>query len=91
MVAAIGKFFLNRVFRTSDRIVAIAGSSLNEKKYFKTLLGASVADLVEEKNLQHANSRFISGNVLTGRKISQKGYIGFYDHLLSVIPEGPKR
>jgi len=85
-IAAIGKFFLNGYF-PADRIVAIAGSSLKERKYFKTFLGAPITDLVTEQNLQHSNSRFITGNVLTGRKITAKGFVGFYDHLLSVIPE----
>jgi Na+-transporting NADH:ubiquinone oxidoreductase subunit A len=89
MVAAIGKFFLKGFF-PSERIIAIAGSSLSERKYFKTLLGAPVSTLVKENNLQDSNSRFITGNVLTGRKISYKGFVGFYDHLLSVIPEGKK-
>jgi Na+-transporting NADH:ubiquinone oxidoreductase subunit A len=33
-------------------------------------------------------SRIISGNVLTGRKVQSDGYLGFYDSLVSVIPEG---
>ncbi|MDE6516207.1 MAG: Na(+)-translocating NADH-quinone reductase subunit A [Bacteroidales bacterium] len=35
-----------------------------------------------------ADIRVISGNVLTGTKISAQGYLGAYDHLISVIPEG---
>ena len=32
--------------------------------------------------------RFISGNVLTGDRIEPNGFLGFYHHQLSVIPEG---
>ncbi len=32
--------------------------------------------------------RFISGNVLTGDKIESDGYLGFYHHQITVIPEG---
>ena len=32
--------------------------------------------------------RVISGNVLTGTKIEKDGHVGFYDQLVSVIPEG---
>lgn len=34
--------------------------------------------------------RVISGNVLTGTKIAPDGYLGAYDHLFSVIPEGDR-
>ena len=34
------------------------------------------------------NSRLISGNVLTGKKIEPDGYLGFYDNQVTVIPEG---
>jgi Na+-transporting NADH:ubiquinone oxidoreductase subunit A len=34
------------------------------------------------------NVRYISGNVLTGEKIDADGYVGFYDHQVTVIPEG---
>jgi Na+-transporting NADH:ubiquinone oxidoreductase subunit A len=32
--------------------------------------------------------RYISGNVLTGSSIGKSGYLGFYDHQLTLIPEG---
>src|SRR5690606_693668 len=32
--------------------------------------------------------RIISGNVLTGKKISPEGSFGFYDNMVTVIPEG---
>lgn len=34
------------------------------------------------------NIRVISGDVLSGTKIDSNGYIGAYDHLVTVIPEG---
>ena len=45
-----------------------------------------------EGNLAEAEEepRIISGNVLTGSKIEKDGFIGFYDNLVSVIPEGNK-
>ena len=32
--------------------------------------------------------RYISGNVLTGKKISPNGFLGAFDNQLTVIPEG---
>lgn len=88
-VALIGKFFRTGVYPT-ERIIAIAGSVLKERKYFKTHLGAPIGSLITEGNIDHPEVRFISGNILTGRKIQISGYTGFYDNLISVIPEGAK-
>jgi Na+-transporting NADH:ubiquinone oxidoreductase subunit A len=38
--------------------------------------------------VKSTNSRYISGNVLTGHKVEKDGYLGYYDHQVSVIPEG---
>jgi Na+-transporting NADH:ubiquinone oxidoreductase subunit A len=32
--------------------------------------------------------RVISGNPLTGTAIGKEGYVGFFDHHISVLPEG---
>ena len=38
------------------------------------------------KNQVH--QRIISGNVLTGYKITEENYLGFYNNMVTVIPEG---
>lgn len=85
-VIQIGKLFLNGIYDTS-RIVAIAGSEVKTPQYYKTYTGASLKKFVEG-NLNQEHVRFISGNVLTGTKIERDGFIGFFDHLVTVIPEG---
>ena len=47
--------------------------------------------LVNEGNLKDENVRYISGNVLKGRRLHEAGFIGFYDRLLTVIPDHKKR
>jgi Na+-transporting NADH:ubiquinone oxidoreductase subunit A len=91
-VILIGRLFLEGKY-PNERIVAVAGSSVKDeaRKYYKTWLGASVQSLVNEGNLQDENVRYISGNVLTGRRIHEGGYVGFYDRLLTVIPDHKKR
>jgi Na+-transporting NADH:ubiquinone oxidoreductase subunit A len=88
-VAMIGRFFQTGEY-PAERVIAIAGHALKKRQYYKTIVGAPVSALVTEANLDHPEARIISGNVLTGRKILHKGFIGFYDNLVSVIPEGPK-
>jgi len=82
----IGRLFEKGIFDAS-RIVALAGSEVKTPRYFKTMLGASIVPLVKD-NVKEGNLRYISGNVLTGKKILNDGYIGYYDSLVSVIPEG---
>jgi Na+-transporting NADH:ubiquinone oxidoreductase subunit A len=85
-VIQIGKLFLNGVYDAS-RIIAIAGSEVSTPQYYKTYTGANIKKFVEG-NLKSENVRCISGNVLTGTSIGKEGYLGFFDNLLSVIPEG---
>jgi len=85
-VIQIGKLFLNGVYDAS-KIVALAGSEVKEPHYIKTYTGASIKKLVDGK-LKSENVRVISGNVLTGTKIEMDGSMSYFDHVLSVIPEG---
>jgi Na+-transporting NADH:ubiquinone oxidoreductase subunit A len=85
-VIQIGKLFLNGVYDCS-KIVALAGSEVKDPQYYKTYTGSSIKNMIEG-NLKQPHVRFISGNVLTGTRIEQDGHIGFYDNLVSVLPEG---
>lgn len=89
-VALIGQFFNTGVF-PSERIIALAGSSVKNPKYIKTTAGAPLAELIAQENLAAGEIRFISGNVLTGRKTSYRSYLGFYDSLITVLPEGKEK
>jgi Na+-transporting NADH:ubiquinone oxidoreductase subunit A len=48
----------------------------------------SLCRSVVEGNVENDNVRYISGNVLTGTRISRDGFPGFYDSQITVIPEG---
>jgi Na+-transporting NADH:ubiquinone oxidoreductase subunit A len=85
-VIQIGKLFLNGIYDAS-RIIAVAGSELKTPQYYSTYTGASVKKFLSN-NLKQENVRVISGNVLTGTRIPKDGYVGFFDNLVSVIPEG---
>jgi len=85
-VLTIGKLFTTGKF-DATRIIALAGSEVKQPKYFKTYIGASLKNMVTN-NTTKGDNRFISGNVLTGEKIEKDGFVGFYDSLATVIPEG---
>ena len=85
-VIQIGKLFLNGIYDAS-KVVAVAGSEVKEPQYYTTYTGASVKKFIAN-NLKQDHVRIVSGNVLTGTKIEKDGYIGFFDQLVTVIPEG---
>jgi len=83
----IGKFILEKKF-DPFRIIAITGSQLLDRVYIKTILGAQLKSFIDESNIIGQNNRFISGNVLTGINVGYDGYLGYYDRMITVIPEG---
>ncbi|MBL7842392.1 MAG: Na(+)-translocating NADH-quinone reductase subunit A [Cyclobacteriaceae bacterium] len=85
-VIQIGKLFLNGIYDAS-KVVAVAGSEVKEPQYYATYTGASVKKFLAN-NLKQDHVRVVSGNVLTGTKIENDGYVGFFDQLVTVIPEG---
>jgi len=85
-VVSIGNLFLNGKI-DNELYLALTGSEIKKPVYYKMTKGASIAPLLEG-NLNSSNVRVISGNVLTGKKISKNGYIGYYDNHATVIPEG---
>jgi Na+-transporting NADH:ubiquinone oxidoreductase subunit A len=91
-VAVIGMLFQKGRFPV-ERIVAVAGSSVNEdtRKYYRTRVGASLQSLLTEGQLLDEDVRYISGNVLQGRILKPGGYLGFYSRLLTVIPDNQNR
>ena len=82
----IGKLFSKGIYDAS-KIISLAGSSVEKPMYYKCLSGFSVNDIIS-KNVSDENVRVISGNVLTGTSIGNEGYLGFYDNMITVIPEG---
>lgn len=85
-IVAIGRLFEKGIY-DATKIIALTGSEVKNPKYYKLLNGASIKNIIE-KNVNEGELRYISGNVLTGSKISATGYLGYYDNQITVIPEG---
>lgn len=86
-VVTIGKLFTEGKF-DATRIVAITGSEVKHPKYARTILGASMEEVMESFPLCTENVRYISGNVLAGTNVGKEGYLGYYDNQVTIIPEG---
>ncbi len=85
-ILTIGRLFLTGKHDTT-RLVALTGSEVKRRKYFKTRAGASITNMTKD-NVENGELRYISGNVLTGDKIDRSGFVGFYHSQITVIPEG---
>ena len=85
-VAFIGRLFTQGNLDLSQTIV-VAGSEVSMPAYYSTKLGANLHSVLNN-NISSENVRVISGNVLTGTKVNNDGFLGFFDNGISVIPEG---
>jgi len=85
-VVALGRLF-GTGFHDREKVIALAGPGVLHPKYHRIKPGASVGGILKS-NLRDDHQRIISGNVLTGKKISSEGSFGFYDDMLTVVPEG---
>lgn len=85
-VVIIGRLFLEGKFDARINI-ALTGSEVLDRKYHQTIIGAAIKPFIDE-NISDDNNRIITGNVLTGKKITEEGYLSFYERQVTVLPEG---
>ena len=85
-VTIIGNLFLTGELH-ADRTLAVTGSEAKDQKYYRVKIGTNSNVLVGQVP---DNVRLISGDVLTGDKLSNNQFIGFYHTSLTLIPEGNK-
>ena len=83
----IGELFLTGKFN-AERVISVSGSSIKAPKYYRTMIGAEVATFAYDAGIEGDNNRFISGNILTGKKVNPDGALGFYSTEFVAIPEG---
>lgn len=84
----IGELLLTGKFN-AERVIALAGSSVKKPRYFKTKIGSEIATMVYDNGVERdGNDRFISGNVLSGKRVQPDGHLDYYSNIISVIPEG---
>lgn len=86
-VAIIGRLFNTGHFDAHKTIV-LDGSEVEKPAYYKTILGAAISSIAGGKLKNKVHQRIISGNVLTGDKVTEDNYLGYYANQITVIPEG---
>lgn len=85
-VAIIGELFLTGKYN-AERIIALAGSKVENPKYYRTKIGASLTTL-DDASILNSENRIISGNVLTGTNVGNNGSLRHYDNTVTVLKEG---
>ena len=71
-----------------SKIIALTGSEIQSPRYIKSIHGSNLEKLLKGNTRKEVNERAISGNVLTGTKVTSENYLGFFDSQITVIPEG---
>ena len=87
-VLFIGRLF-NKGIVDLTRMVALTGPEVENPQYFETISGNNISEIIKG-NLKKVSYplRFISGNVLVGRKITENGFLAPCCSQISVIDEG---
>ncbi len=68
--------------------VGITGPEAKHPKTIRTTVGAAIKELVKDNIVGGKNERIISGNVLTGIRVDESGYLRFPYRQISIIAEG---
>ena len=84
--------FIGRLFNTGHvdltRTVAVTGSEVLRPSYCRLKVGAMLTGVFAGNVTKDKHLRYISGNVLTGKKVGANGFLGAFHNQLTVIPEG---
>lgn len=86
-LVVIGELFLTGKLNLT-RTVALTGSQVENPHYVTAIAGAQISGVVGAQVKDVTNTRIISGDVLTGHKVDEKGFLGYYDDQITAIPEG---
>lgn len=85
-VIILGRLFLKGIY-DAQKVIALVGSEVLKPRYYRVISGAGIEKIVAGK-VSDAPLRYITGNVLTGEKVTTHGFLGYYHNTLTVIPEG---
>jgi Na+-transporting NADH:ubiquinone oxidoreductase subunit A len=91
-VDAQAVIFIGRLMNTGrvdlTRLVAVTGSEVLKPAYCKLRVGAQLTNVLAGNVTSGKELRYISGNVLTGKRINPDGFLGAFHSQLTVIPDG---
>ena len=84
--------FVGRLMLTGKvdltRLVAVAGSEVKKPAYARVLVGQKLTTLLNGQMDASESLRIMRGDVMTGLKTTQDGFLGAHATEVNVIPEG---
>lgn len=86
-VLFIGRY-VNKGTLDFSKLVASTGSEVTTPAYYPSIVGSPITPIVKANVSQGVSLRYISGNVLSGEKITENGFLNPFHSQISVIPEG---
>ena len=97
-VAVLGELVGTGIYNP-EKVIAVAGPNIKNPHYYRIKTGACLAEIIKGQLLNNdyprmdadnptKENRIISGNVLSGTQINAYGFLGAYDDLVSILPEG---
>lgn len=97
-VAVLGELVTTGVYRP-EKVIAVAGPNIKNPHYYRIKAGSCLNEIVNSQLLNNEfpkmdvdnsakENRVISGNILSGTQITADGFLGAYDDLVSILPEG---
>ena len=97
-VAVLGELVTTGVYRP-EKVIAMAGPNIRNPHYYRVKTGACISEIIKGQLLNSnypkmdaddaaKTNRVISGDILSGTQIAVEGFIGAYDDLVSILPEG---
>ena len=89
LLAVLGNFVKTGICKM-EKTVAVTGPRALNASYVRMPFGSCVSGLSEMFDKSNGHIRVISGNVLTGEKIAENGFLGFFDNQITVLEEGDK-
>ena len=89
-LVAIGKLLLSGKLDLR-RKVAVCGPMAIETAYVETLPGMPMTDLAPFYGSNAAETRFVSGDVLSGSNEGECGALGFFDNQIPMLREGTEK
>ena len=97
-VAVLGELVSTGAYRP-EKVIAVAGPNIKNAHYYRVKAGACLSEITKAQLLNNEypkmdtddaekKNRIISGDVLSGTQIAADGFLGVYDDLVSILPEG---
>ena len=97
-VAVLGELVSTGVYHP-EKIIAVAGPNIKNPHYYRVKAGACLEEITKAQLLNHdypkidseetaKDSRIISGDILSGTQVATNGFLGAYDDMVSILPEG---